>query len=174
MRNGGSAFWRFSLRTYRAPGLAEACLALQDRCGADVNLILFCLWLGRRGRRLGRGEIRRVISLAAPWQSGVVRPLRQARRAISRDDRKLKSLRKRIAAAELHAERIEQSLLARFAAGLKPLPAAPAPQSTRENLRNYFRALGGRITPGRARHLETLAASLAENPPWSCPVSVDG
>ena len=45
-------FWRFSLRTYRAPGVQEACLALQDRCGADVNLLLFCGWTGRDGRAL--------------------------------------------------------------------------------------------------------------------------
>jgi hypothetical protein len=96
------------------------------------------------------------MSRISPWQSRVVRPLRQARRSISRDDRSLGSLRKRIAAAELQAERIEQSILARFAAGLKPLPAAPVLQSISGNLRDYLRVLGVRITPRHARRLETL------------------
>ena len=42
-------FWRFSLHFYRSVGVADACIALQDDCGVDVNLLLFLLWLRRRG-----------------------------------------------------------------------------------------------------------------------------
>jgi len=45
----GGAFWRFSLDAYGRPGVAAACLDLQDRHGCDVNLILYALWLGRAG-----------------------------------------------------------------------------------------------------------------------------
>jgi uncharacterized protein (TIGR02444 family) len=38
-------FWRFSLRIYRAPGVADECIAVQERYGIDVNLMLFCAWL---------------------------------------------------------------------------------------------------------------------------------
>ena len=41
-----SRFWDFSLEIYAKPGVAQACLALQDECGADVNLLLFCCWAG--------------------------------------------------------------------------------------------------------------------------------
>ena len=41
----GSPFWRFSLRLYRAPGVGDACIALQETSGVDVNLLLFLLWL---------------------------------------------------------------------------------------------------------------------------------
>ncbi len=156
MRNR-AAFWRFSLGTYRKPGVAQACLALQDKWGADVNLVLFCLWLGRRGRRLTMRELRAAISLVSPWQSGVVQRLRQARRAIPKTDPEAKPLRKRLAALELQAERYEQSLLDGFAARLRRLPPATATQSVGGNLRDYFRALGVRITPDRARRLEGLA-----------------
>ena len=44
--DAGEAFWRFSLALYARPGVAEALIALQDRAGRDVNLMLFALWAG--------------------------------------------------------------------------------------------------------------------------------
>ena len=41
------SFWSFSLTVYGRPGVEAACLELQDRFGADVNLALYCLWIGR-------------------------------------------------------------------------------------------------------------------------------
>src|SRR5262249_61394116 len=40
----GSPFWRFSLQFYRQPKVADACIALQEEAGGDVNLLLFLLW----------------------------------------------------------------------------------------------------------------------------------
>ena len=40
----GSPFWRFSLRFYRQPRVADACIALQEESGVDVNLLLYLLW----------------------------------------------------------------------------------------------------------------------------------
>ena len=77
-------FWRFSLRTYRAPGVQDACLALQDRCGADVNLLLFCGWTGRDGRALDEGSLRSAVGRVGLWQSEVIAPLRLARRGLKR------------------------------------------------------------------------------------------
>ena len=41
--------WDFSLRVYRAPGVSDWCLALQDGHGADVNILLWAAWLGAAG-----------------------------------------------------------------------------------------------------------------------------
>ena len=43
-------FWNFSLEIYAAEGVSEACLDLQERRGCDVNILLFCCWLGASGR----------------------------------------------------------------------------------------------------------------------------
>ena len=43
-------FWRFSLNFYRQPGVSDACIALQDGCGIDVNLLLFLFWLASDGQ----------------------------------------------------------------------------------------------------------------------------
>ena len=42
--SAGSPFWRFSLRFYRLPEVADACITLQEQAGVDVNLLLFLLW----------------------------------------------------------------------------------------------------------------------------------
>ena len=33
-------FWDFSVRTYRTPGVPDACLSLQNDYAADVNMLL--------------------------------------------------------------------------------------------------------------------------------------
>src|SRR5258708_23591889 len=72
----GSPFWRFSLRFYRQPGVADACIALQDGCGVDVNLLLFCLWLATARRCVSPDVAQAVCAKAAPWRGDVVTPLR--------------------------------------------------------------------------------------------------
>lgn len=42
-------FWQFSEQHYARPGVAQACLQLQDEHGANVNLLLLLLMLEERG-----------------------------------------------------------------------------------------------------------------------------
>jgi uncharacterized protein (TIGR02444 family) len=113
-----SPFWRFSLALYRRPGVAAACVELQDRRSLDVNLLLFSLWRGMAGERLTMARLQDLNRLMADWRNQAVRPLR----AIRRDLKPLldhlgpyraagEALRAEIAAAELRAEQIEQALL---------------------------------------------------------------
>ncbi|GAA3549268.1 TIGR02444 family protein [Zobellella aerophila] len=44
-----SSFWQFSSRHYGKPGVAPACLALQDNHGANINLLLLLLMLEQQG-----------------------------------------------------------------------------------------------------------------------------
>ena len=71
------AFWRFSLAFYARPGVADALIALQDRAGLDVNLMLFALWLGAlHGQRFTRAEMRAAEAAIAPLRREIVAPLR--------------------------------------------------------------------------------------------------
>src|SRR5260370_41965427 len=105
IRNGGDsdaagdAFWRFSLALYARPGIAGALIALQDRAGRDVNLILFGLWLGAsRGRRLAAAELEGAAAAIAPVATSVTTPLRQLRRRLkTATDPDLRALPRRIA-----------------------------------------------------------------------------
>lgn len=106
-------FWAFSLETYARPGIAPQCLALQDRHGLDVNLVLFCCWLGAEGTSLSKAQMRHVLDLAEAWARPVIHPLRAVRRHLKplADDAVIAALRKEVARLELEAERLLQDKL---------------------------------------------------------------
>ena len=130
-------FWCFSLRRYARQGVAPLCLAVQDETGADVNLLLFGMWIGSEGDAVHDDGAQRAAEVVADWHEKVVRPLRGVRRwlkgnvtvpAEARD-----RLREAVQAWEIESERLEQDMLfglhSRAPAALihSPTPA-PAPQ----------------------------------------------
>src|SRR5437763_14635939 len=112
--NSGEALRRFSLALYARPNVAEALIALQDRAGCEVNLLLFALWLGAtRGHRLDPAELTAAAAAITPISGEIVAPLRQLRRRLKPDAAPdAQDLRRRIAGLELAAERRLQHRLA--------------------------------------------------------------
>ncbi len=109
--------WEFSLAFYVAPGVARALIALQDRDGLDVNLMLFALWLGVSGRgRLDNDGLRAAERAARMIRADIVKPLRALRRSLGQNpDADVQRLRDGVKALEVAAEKVVQSRLARFA-----------------------------------------------------------
>lgn len=111
--------WSFSLAVYARPGVPAACLDLQDRLGQDVNLLLFAAWAGLEcAARLTAEDLDRIDGAVAGWRDGMVRPLRALRRQAKTED---PALYKRLKAAELEAERVQQDRLCALS-GLHPQP----------------------------------------------------
>lgn len=111
------AFWRFSLAFYELPGVAQALLALQDRDGLDVNLVLFALWLGISGRgHLDSETLTAADRAIGPIRAEIVEPLRSLRRKL-RDHagEDVQRLRKGVKGLELEGEKLVQKCLARLA-----------------------------------------------------------
>ena len=110
-------FWRFSLAVYGKPGVAPACLVLQDQFGRDINLALFCCWLGASGRgRLTRATLDAADRAVAPWRQEVVENFRAARQAIKQAAMPgSDNLYAKAKAVELEAERMLQTRLAELA-----------------------------------------------------------
>lgn len=110
-----TAFWLFSGAVYGRPGVAEACLDLQDRHGLDVNLLLYCGWAGSRGRRLDAGDLGLLRSASRPWHDNVVAPLRAARRWLKQQtavpEDVGETFREEVKGLELQAEMLEQLVL---------------------------------------------------------------
>ncbi|HTT81026.1 MAG TPA: TIGR02444 family protein [Stellaceae bacterium] len=117
----GDGFWRFSLALYARPGVAPALLALQDRAGRDVNLILYALWLGAaHARPLDGATLSAAEAAVAPLQ-GIVAELRGLRRRLrTAQDPLVQALRRRIAALELAGEHSAQDGLAATNAAAPP------------------------------------------------------
>ena len=130
--------WSFAVTLYARPGVGEACLALQDRGGANVPFLLFVLWLGAgRGVCLSAGDVVGLRAAVAPWHAEVVDQLRALRRRLKNGPPPAPSaatdaLREKIKAAELSAERMELDTLAGLAEGFEP--AAVPPSAAEANL----------------------------------------
>ena len=140
-------FWDFSIAVYRHPGIADACIALQEKLGIDVNVLLYFAWLGSaHGCTLGADQIAAVVDYASGWHDGVVRPLRALRTAMKGDAKgapaaAAERLRAQIKSAELNAERIEQEML--YAARPKVEgSSATSLEAARANIASYFQRLG--------------------------------
>lgn len=161
----GSPFWQFSLRFYRLPKVAEACLVLQDRAGVDVNLLLYLLWVATQFRRLTAADVAALEARIAPWRQAAVIPLRNIRRALKSPPAlpaaaEAEAFRNRIKAVELEAERLQQEAMF----GL-PLPGAQAPDragAAAANVAAYAAMLGVTFLPGA---VETLLAAIEAMPP---------
>ena len=137
-------FWNFSLELYAGEGVAEACLDLQERRGCDVNILLFCCWLGASGRSTLTAERLRVILKASDlWQAEIVRPLREVRKRLKDQPwtaalpETVDATRRRVADAELAAEHAEQLKLAALHA-----PPADRDRPLEKRLRTVVGNLG--------------------------------
>ncbi len=140
-------FWRFSLHFYRQAGVADACIALQDGCGVDVNLLLFVMWLAAARQRLSQHDVQRLDDTVRDWRNLAIVPIRNARRELKGqttliETGKQEAFRNRIKAVELEAERLQQEALFEISRG-GPLGKPASPQeAVRENVAAYELVLG--------------------------------
>jgi len=156
------SLWSFSVHTYGKPGVADACLALQDRYGLDVNVLLYCCWFGRTRGVVDEPLWDRVLAFSGSWAENVVRPLRAVRTwmkhagctepGISNDT--CMELREEIKRIELKAEQIQENTLEELAGNspLKPLDTASQITCSILNLCNYLRRC--RVEPDPASHAD--------------------
>jgi uncharacterized protein (TIGR02444 family) len=143
----GSPFWRFSLQFYRQPGVADACIALQEEAGVDVNLLLFLLWHAAQQRQFAAAEVDWIESKICEWRDATVVPLRSVRRALKVPPplvtgARAEAFRIRIKAVELEAERLQQEAMYELAPAVPPgQRASSADEAARGNLAAYAAAL---------------------------------
>lgn len=152
-------FWSFSLQVYGKPGIAEACIALQDGLGLDVNLLLYCCWHGRACRKLDEAGLRRAIGAMEGWQREVVKPLRAVRRRLKSGVPPItagecQALRRKVGDLELESERIAQAALEAL-----PMPPAGRRSAVAENLELYLTL--AKHDPAKAPELQALIEASA-------------
>ena len=159
----GSPFWRFSLRFYRQPKVADACIALQEERGVDVNLLLFLLWQATRKRAFAAADVKELEGRIGGWRDMTVIPLRTLRRALKSPPPLVAGaaaelFRTKVKAVELEAERLQQEAMYELADATPWGQDAPSlADAARGNIAAY-EAMVGKAFPKPA--IETLLAAL--------------
>ncbi len=168
--------WDFMTETYSQPGVEKACLALQNRFGADVNMVLFCIWLAYRGagsKNLAQ-NLGSALKLSRKWQKAMVEPLRTARNNL-KDHIDVSgmsgpaleaatALRERIKASELEMEQMETLALYALAPEGDDRGIGTSPAENKDdalnNLTVYFAAMGIQLDPLGETHVMRILTSV--------------
>jgi uncharacterized protein (TIGR02444 family) len=140
-------FWRFSLAFYRQAGVSDACIALQDGHGVDVNLLLFLFWLASGGRQLAAEHVKQLDDTVRGWRNLTIVPIRDARRKLKGAATfvapgKQEAFRTKVKAIELDAERLQQEALYKFTTSGPLGRQASPPAAARANVAAYASAMG--------------------------------
>jgi uncharacterized protein (TIGR02444 family) len=163
------SLWTFSLGVYGRPGVAPACLVLQERYRLDINLLLFAAWAGAaHGHVLSDAEWRHAYATVGAWHAELVRGLRRLRTRLKdgpppAPGPQTEGLRSLVKKSELDAERIEQDLL--YGLGGWPASAADPLQATAANLAHLLDIDGKPVAiAGEPEAAQILAACLPDRP----------
>lgn len=122
------SLWNWVVAAYERPGVAEACLALQDEFGQNTSFLLWAAWR----RSADEAVLAQGAEVARRWDAIALSPLREVRRSLKPpcppvDDGARERLREAVKADELNAERILVETLERL--GAPPAGAASAAEA---------------------------------------------
>jgi uncharacterized protein (TIGR02444 family) len=160
------AFWEFSLAYYSRERVSAACLSLQNRRGADVNILLLCCWLATLGLKVEQAGLHAAIAAVEAWRRDVLEPLRGARRAvadqfpeIAKSDRQ--SIKHGVLSVELECERVAQEKIALAATAVVPVEDGSTPlQLASAALEIYLDLVVGEPDEQDAEDLKALLEPL--------------
>ena len=152
-----SPFWQFSIKFYAVPGVADACIALQDQAKVDVNILFFLLWNATQGRAFNAADVTEIERRIGPWRDIAVVPIRNIRRALKSpppvmEPAAAEGLRTRIKAVELEAERLQQEALYGLAQIEPPRPAGPVQGRGGAGQHQLLSGRHRSVPAGAARH----------------------
>ena len=158
-----SPFWRFSVKFYAEPGVAPACIELQDQAGVDVNVLFFLLWNATQRRSFSREQVAYIERNIGAWRDMTVVPLRAVRRALRSPPAAIapdvaEGFRTRIKAVELEAERLQQEALYELAQSGPPGDPAASPE---EAARNSVAAYEATLRPFPKASLEAILVAFS-------------
>jgi uncharacterized protein (TIGR02444 family) len=142
--------WAFALAIYAKPGVAEACLTLQNQAGVDVMLLLMVTFAAVERRiLLTPGEINALDEACGPWREQIVRPLRAIRSGLKTGpqpapNEATEQFRSKVKSLELAAEKLENQLLAECLPLRTPEKETMKPEQLRTVLQDVVRRFAER------------------------------
>jgi len=168
--------WDFVTWAYKRDGVEKACLALQNRLKADVNIILFCLWLSHRGA--GTTNLAKylgtALKISRDWQRDLVEHVRTARQNLKDaietgafaggEQAAAEALREQIKQCELDLERLQTLALYNLVTtgDDRGVSRSPAEQKddAHNNLTVYFAASGIKLDPLAQTHVMRILTAI--------------
>jgi uncharacterized protein (TIGR02444 family) len=172
----GNPLWDFATWAYNQPDVEKACLALQNRLGADVNTIMFCLWLAQRGTPGGHlaRYLGAAIKLSRDWQRSFVEPLRMARNNFkdfivntdmgTSELTAANALRDQILKCELDMEQLQMLAMYSLVIDNEMIDelrsSTEQRQDAQNNLNVYFAATGVKLDPLGQTHVVRLLQGI--------------
>ena len=162
-----NSFWDFSIQLYAKPGVEQACLAMQNKFGLDVNNVLFCLWHGQLYGEFPNSTLSQMIVFTNEWRTNVVQPLRSARswmkgkeNLIDASEGSFENLRSSIKKLELQAELLQQNQLQSLVSGMPENEVDDPNQAMLNNLQNYLVVADLQSEQSLLTHFEVVLSAL--------------
>lgn len=169
--------WDFATWAYAEPGVEKACLALQNRLGVDVNMLMFCAWLAYRGSGTAHlaKSLGAALKLSREWQRTLVEPLRSARENLKdvieasglmgNDRNTAMELRERIKQCEVDMEQLQTlAFYSLVAGGTEDHVATRSPAEQKDdalnNLTVYFAATGVKLDALGQTHVMRILTAV--------------
>lgn len=159
-QDNSPSLWAYSLERYARPGVQEAAIALQDKLGADVNLLFFCTWQAATGRpRLCKADFERIEKRISRWREEVTLPLRRVRNNLKYDAvlagfEDAQEVRAGVIGAEVESERVAQIVIEASAGPAGRREREPAIAVAKENLGSYLAYIDAQTDADSHRHLQ--------------------
>ena len=153
------------MKFYAVPGVAAACIELQDRAKVDVNVLFFLLWNATERRALRRRRRGRDRARDRPLarDGGGADPQRAPRAEVAAAGRSTprppKGYRTRIKQVELEAERLQQEALYALAQAEPPGQSVADPVEAARASVSAYQGVIGPFPPGP---LEAILSAFAK------------
>lgn len=74
-----SEFWNYSTQIWTLPEVESICLEMQNNFDANVNILLYCCWVGDKKLTLSDDDLQMLLDTIQPWQT-MIKPLRDSRK----------------------------------------------------------------------------------------------
>jgi len=171
--------WDFAVWAYEQEGVKKACLALQNRMGVDVNMVMFLLWLADSG--VGHARLAQYMSaalkLSRDWRENFVNPLRGVRNNLkdysennplgAEQKAAFAAVRDRVLACELDMERMQTlatyNLVSDTRTTMERVDVKQGRDHATNNLSVYFAATGVKLDALAQGHVNTILDTIFDS-----------
>lgn len=144
------SFWDYSVQIYSKSGVADVLLSLQEQYGVDVNMLLFCCWVGLTRGTFTDELFDTAYEFSYSWREHAVNPLRHARtwmketgcQSTAIDREECMSVREKVKSVELRVEKLQQETLESVSSIIPEtdLPVVEQQNAVVSNLKKYLGA----------------------------------